>query len=250
MKELLHLGLNKLEAEVYLALQELGEAKVGAICKKLDLPNSHMYPTLHKLQEKGLVSYKLANKVKIFKATDPKAVTLLFERKRNELQDQENQLLFFIENLKRLPKNKETESDYQYFEGIKAVKSMILEAYSTAPNNSEMKLISAVSESWDILNAFFIDMHKIRLEKKISLKMIMQKQTKELEKRIEERKNIGLIDVKVSNFTNYSELFLTKEYLLILDTSKKTKTPCGFMIKNKVFLYMFNQLFDFVWSQV
>lgn len=248
MKELEQLGLNKLEADVYLALQELGEAKVGSICKKLNLPNSHMYPTLNKLKKKGLVSYKLANKIKIYKATAPDTLKQLFEDKKQKLQEQETQLLSFIDELKKLPKNKETDSDYQYFEGAKAVKAMIKEAYETAQKNSEMKLISAVSESWDMLNAFFLDMHAIRIKRGINLKMIMQEHTIQLQKRIEERKKIGLIEIHLANFSNHGELFLTEKYVIILDTSTQTKTPCGFMIQNKVFLAMFSQFFDYIWD--
>ena len=248
MKQLLDLGLNEREAQVYLALQELGEAKTGVICKKLNIPNSHIYSILAKLQDLGLVSFKYANKVKVFKATDPQALQLLFERKQEDLKKQENDLLGLIKDLKKLPKNKETDSDYQYFEGLKGVKGMILEAYTTTPKNSEMKLISAVSESWALLNAFFLDMHKIRVERNIALKMILQKNTKDLRERIQERNNIGLVDIRINNFTNHAELFLTKDYVMILDTSLETKTPCGFMIKNKIFLALFNQLFDYVWE--
>lgn len=247
MKELLDLGLTKLEASVYLALQELGEAKTGVICKKLNIPNSHIYPALNNLLEKGLISFKYANKIKIFKSTDPQVLQLLFEKKQEELKQQKTNLFTLIEKLKKLPKNKETNLDYQYFEGLRGVKGMILEAYTTAPKNSEMLLISAVSQSWEAFNAFFLEMHKIRVEKNINLKMIMQKKTNKLEKHINERKKIGLIEIHISDFLNYGEILLTEDYLFILDTSTQTKTPCGFRIKNEVFLFLFKEIFSFLW---
>jgi len=246
---LLELGLNNLEAKTYLALQGLGEAKTGDICKRLGIPNSHIYPTLAKLQEKGLVSYKYANKIKVFKAANPENLKHLFDEKQRELKAQESNLLKLISELQKLPKNKETDSDYQYFEGIKAVKGMILDVYSTAPKNSEMKLLSAVSESWEIMNAFFLEMHDIRLKRNISLKMIMQKKTKDLKKRVEERMDIGKVSIRLADFNNLGELFLTKDYLIILDTSKSV-TPCSFMIKNKVFLSMFDQLYEYIWNSL
>jgi sugar-specific transcriptional regulator TrmB len=50
------IGLNKSESQVYLALLELGEAKTGQICNKLNIPNSHIYTDLDSLTKKGLVS--------------------------------------------------------------------------------------------------------------------------------------------------------------------------------------------------
>jgi len=248
--ELENLGLNKLESDIYLTLQELGEARTGLICKKLNISNSHVYTILNSLIKKGLVSYKYANKVKIFKPSDPETLKLLFGKKQEEIQQQEKSLRLLIENLKKLPKNKETESDYQYFEGISALKGMILEVYSTAPRNSEMLLLSAKSESWEVMNAFFLDMHKIRVKKNVSLKMIMQKQTSELKKRITERKKIGLIEIQVSDFNNYGEILLTEDYLCILDTSKETKMPCGFMIKNKIFVSLFKEIYLSLWKNL
>jgi len=244
------LGLNRLESEVYLALQELGEAKTGTICKKLDIPNSHIYSILNSLIQKGLVSFKYANKVKVFKPTDPEFLSLLFKKKQEEIKQQEKSLSNLIKNLKEMPKNKETESDYQYFEGIPALKSMILEIYSTAPKNSEMQLLSAKSESWEKINAFFIEMHKIRKRRNVSLRMIMQEQTNKLRERIAERKKVGLINIKLANFNNNAEILITNNYLVILDISSETKTPCGFMIKNKVFIALFKEIYDFMWNNL
>ena len=249
MKELRDLGLTQLESNIYLALQELGEAKAGKICEKLKIPNSHIYPTLKKLIEKGLVSYKYANKVKIYKATDPSVLELLFAQKQQELNAQKTQLGELIESLKKLPKNKETASDYQYFEGLRGVKTMISEAYENTPAHSQMRLFSAVSENWETLNAFFLEMHKKRLKRNVSLKMIMQQKTKQLRTRIAERNKIGLIDIRIMDFENSAEILLTQECLLILDISIEHKNPCGFMIQNKVFISLFTQMFDFLWTQ-
>ena len=241
------LGLNRLESETYLALQELGEAKTGEICKKLNIPNSHIYSVLNSLIQKGLVSYKYSNKVKIFKPTDPESLSLLFKKKQEELALQEKSLNTLIKRLKDTPKDKEMQSDYQYFEGVRH-KSMILEVYSTAPKSSEMLLFSAKSESGEKINAFFMAMHKIRKSRGVSLRMIMQKQTNNLKNRIEERKKIGLIEIKIADFNNNAEILITEDYLLILDTSNETKNPCAFMIKNKVFISLFKEIYECLWN--
>ncbi len=240
---------NKLESRVYLELQKIGEAKVGMICKNLNIPNSHIYTTLNSLIEKGLVSFKYANKVRVFGATSPETLKLLFDKKQEELKDQEKSLGNLIESLKKLPKNKETESDYQYFEGENALKNAIFEVYSTSDENSEMLLFSSQAEAWERLNAFLMEMHKIRVKRKISLKMILQNSSENLQKIISERKKLGYVEIRSSNFNNKAEFLCTKDSVFILDLSKKNNKPCGFLIKNVVFVSLFEEIFDFIWDK-
>lgn len=246
--ELESLGLNKLESEVYLALQELGEARTGIICKKLNIPNSHIYTTLNSLTQKGLVSCRYANNVKIFKPSNPETLKILFEKKQEEIKQQEKSLNSLIENLKQLPKNKETISDYQYFEGINSLKNLIFEIYSNAPIGSEIILFSAKSESWERLNAFLMEMHKIRAKRKVNMKMILQKGSVNLKGIISERKKLGYVETRVTDFNNNAEFLCTENEVIILDLSKITPTPCGFMIKNKVFVSLFKEIFNFIWE--
>ena len=246
MNALSNLGLTKMESATYLALQELGEAKTGAICKKLKIPNSHIYPALSTLMEKGLVSFKYANKIKIFKPSSPDTLHHLFEKKQKDLQAQEVNLQTLIANLKKLPKNTETNSDYQYFEGIAAVKNMIIEGYSSAQRNSEMLLLSAKSESWERMNAFFLEIHKLRVKRNVSLKMILQRQSTNLQNIIEERKEIGLVEIRVADLKINAELLITSDYVFLLDTN--TETPCGFMIRSEIFISLFREIHGFIWQ--
>ncbi len=248
IEALLNLGLNKAEAEAYFALQELGEAKTGLLCKKLGIPNSHIYSILDSLMRKGLVGFKLKNKIKVYKPTEPESLQLLFKRKQEQLKAQEKDILSLIGSLKLLPKNKETDSDYQYYEGVPAIKSMIQEIYMNTPKNSTMFLLSAKSESWEKINAFFLEMHKLRVRRKVTLNMLMQEQTKNLQQHIRDRKKIGLVNIKLTNFNNDAEILITQKHLAIIDTSTKTKTPCGFKIENPIFIAMFNELFQFIWN--
>ena len=113
-----------------------------------------------------------------------------------------------------------------------------------------MLLLSAKSESWEKMNAFFLETHEIRLKRNVSLKMIMQKKTRQLKKRIKEREEIGLIEIRVSDFDTDAEILVTSEYIAILDISSKNKIPCGFMIKNPVFVSLFRQVYGFLWNNV
>ncbi len=49
-------GLTDAEARVYLALLDLGSAKIGALVKKSKVAQSKIYDVLSRLLEKGLAS--------------------------------------------------------------------------------------------------------------------------------------------------------------------------------------------------
>jgi len=62
-KILEEIGLEHIEAKIYLALVELGETTAGDIAKKTNLQRSTTYLYLEKLIKLGLVSYIFRNNV-------------------------------------------------------------------------------------------------------------------------------------------------------------------------------------------
>lgn len=64
-------GLGKREHAVYSALVELGPSTVGAVYRKSGLGSSKVYDTLAKLAAKGLVSFTVNSKTRIFSASPP-----------------------------------------------------------------------------------------------------------------------------------------------------------------------------------
>ena len=127
VENLTALGLTNTEARIYLALLELGETRTGKLCDKLDIPNSHIYRQLDSLIKRGLVSYRIANNMKIFEANEPESLSLLYQKKREELREQEKILRDAIPKLKSRPKQRETVSDYKYFESVAGIKALWLE---------------------------------------------------------------------------------------------------------------------------
>ena len=64
--DLLKIGLTEGESKVYLALTELGSSTVGPIVKKSGVAYSNIYDILHRLIEKGIVSFIIKNKTRYF----------------------------------------------------------------------------------------------------------------------------------------------------------------------------------------
>jgi sugar-specific transcriptional regulator TrmB len=252
MKEIEHLenlGLNRTEARVYLALQEIGESKTGKICDNLDIATSHIYRILDSLIKKGLVSYKLFRGIKIFRTTDPQNIQNLYAQKKKELDQQESSLKELIRQLQKKPKHKETISDYQYFEGYKGIVSLWNEFYRNLDPGTTIDLCTSRIENWEKLNEYYLENHRLRVANKVSMRMLIPETSpkKQLRPHILERKKIGLISIRQLKSANVAEFAVYKNILVIQETSKETKHPRGFLIRDQIFADSFRMLFENLW---
>ena len=81
---------------------------------------------------------------------------------------------------------------------------------------------------------FYLDHHKIRVSKNVRLRMIVPKNSK-VASFVKQRKDIGLIEIKYVKDTNQSEFGIYGDLLMLQDTSKATKNPRSFLIKDVIF---------------
>lgn len=119
MEILQELGLTKRESKVYLALLELGLTTTGSIIKRSEVPNSKIYEILESLQNKGLVSWIIKGKTKYFQASSPKQLLTL-------LKDKERKIKEILPELEKKQKLSQSKKSVELFEGVKAIRSMLL----------------------------------------------------------------------------------------------------------------------------
>ena len=79
------------EIQVYLALAELGKAQAHLIAKRAGVPRTSAYAVLAKLVEKGVTSVEQREGVSFYAANPPASLLSLVKRKKEALQDLENQ---------------------------------------------------------------------------------------------------------------------------------------------------------------
>jgi len=119
MEVLQEVGLTERESRVYLALLELGSTTTGPLIKKSEVPNSKIYEILESLQNKGLVSWIVKGKTKYFQASSPKQLLSLLKDKERKI----NEILPQLEMKQKLSQSKKS---VELFEGVKAIRSMLL----------------------------------------------------------------------------------------------------------------------------
>lgn len=239
------IGFTQNEARTYKILLELNEAQTGVLCDKLKIPSSHIYRILKSLIEKGVVSYKVVNNIKIFRPNNPESLNAIYLKKKDELEIQRKQIQESITNLKKIPIQKEHYSDYKYFEGISGIKSMWLEMIDILEPNTEVYAFISIEEGFKTLNAFYLEeFHKPRAKKKIHEKMIMSKNDRKYAK---QRLKLGYFEPRFMDLDNEAEFFIYEGNIILQYTNKKT--PRGFLIKDPIFAHTFKSIFNHLWKQ-
>src|SRR3990167_6928519 len=110
-------GLTPNQAKVYLALLELGEAKVQEIAKKARILRTTTYEVLEQLKNLGIIGMYNRHGVRIYMAEPPRALERILDEKKKSIHE----VLPELESLYNISEFKPKIRYYEGPEGFKAV---------------------------------------------------------------------------------------------------------------------------------
>ena len=161
------IGLSERESKAYLSLLRKGKSSIGFIVQDSGIPRSKIYEVLNRLIEKGLVSFALEGKIKVFFAVPPKRLNEFIE---DEIEKKQSKLKEIIEKLEEI---KPKSSGYSVEilvgkRGLKAFFNMLLDIKKgeTIYQIGYYKLPEITSEE------FWEKFHEKRVEKGIYAKAL------------------------------------------------------------------------------
>jgi len=140
-------GFTKKEAQVYLALLELGQGSVSQIAAKTELKRSIIYVLIEGLSKRGFVSENKQTKVSRFTAADPTKILGYLHTVTTNFKE-------MLPMLRGVYNRAEKKPIVNYFEGKKAVLSIFREInYSDSPrfftsNELLTKIMPEEVDSW------------------------------------------------------------------------------------------------------
>lgn len=115
-QQLEELGFSEGEAEIYLALLKHGKTNVMQIAKITGRHRTHIYDTIEKLKEKGLVSETIIDNKKFLIASSPENIL-------NYIKEKEETAKNLVKDLKNL-EVKEKEIKVETFKGLAGLKAV------------------------------------------------------------------------------------------------------------------------------
>src|SRR3989344_5665803 len=122
MFNLLKIGLTEGESKVYLALSEIGSSTVGPIVNKSGVAYSNIYDILHRLIEKGIVSFIIKNKTKYFQAASPSNLIQYLDKKQEQIAQEKEALKKVLPELEKLQEIK-SKQEAEIFIGKKGLRT-------------------------------------------------------------------------------------------------------------------------------
>ena len=135
MQELQKIGFSQKEANVYLAMLELGLAAVQDIAQKAGVNRATTYVMIDLLTKRGLVHTVTRGKKRYFAAEEPKRLLQILEERKGSVQKQIEMIENIIPDLEsrfNISGQKPIVRFFEGKEGVKAVHEDILKAKGTA----------------------------------------------------------------------------------------------------------------------
>lgn len=239
MQEILnHLGYSRSEALVYTTLFRLGQLTAGKIAKNAGISRVAVYDALRRLINDGLVNETLDKSKRVFVAAHPRRVKLLLDERQEQTQKDNAELQEMFVLFNKAAQKTETKVYY----GISGLKVFYEEFLDAAKKDW---LVLGVPKRAELLGGFLKDLSQRRADKKINLKIIYNKDAKEL---INARKNQPLSQVRIlpQNFITPASIDILHDRIGIAIYAAE---PIVFMLANKEVADSFRSYFNLIWKQ-
>lgn len=232
------LGLTQAEIKVYLALLELGSSSAGRILEKSGLQNSVVHRALNSLIEKGLISYILEGKKKIYQAINP-------ENFHDFINDKINRFDEILPELKRKQQISKVMSFTEVFKGKRGINQL----YTTLLNSGgkEYNSFGGGSEvTYDVMGeTWWKNLHTKRIAKNILCRQVFDETIREFGDELN-KKPITKIRFLPKEYAQLQETIIIGDYVGIVIF---TENPYGILIKDNVVADGYRKQFEILWNK-
>lgn len=242
MPQLTDIGLSENESKVYMALIENGSLPVNRIYEETGVHRRNIYDVLNKLISKGLATFVLENRKKVFQATSPKRIMMFLDEQKKIVEEKKKIARKILPRLERKFQNRTSSIEAEIHRGYEGIKSV----WEDTLNYKEVMIIGSGGFGYHRMPRYWISFNKKRLKLCIKWKqlaieslrnslMIKEKliETKFLPKELTGPPNvIWIYGNKVTN-------------ILWLET-----TPIAFVVHDKEIAESYRKYFNFLWNRV
>ncbi|MBU0466217.1 MAG: hypothetical protein KJ718_04625 [Nanoarchaeota archaeon] len=243
------IGLNSSEARVYLALLDLGDSTRKYIVHESGIAGSKVYDILSKLQEKGLVSVYINDKVKHFKPTNPKQILSYLEEKKEKILEIEKQTKSIIPALLEKFNSSKEDQEVELLSGMKGLEIIFREQVETLKKGETCYVIGGTwgseTEMEKRVQMFFEKVHVMRNEKGIKTKMLFNYNQKETTSKLYSSKRFSGTMTKYIEHTSPVAINLYRDRTIIIIFGKKVSS---IYIHSQDVANSFLEYFNLLWK--
>jgi len=231
------LGLSESEIKIYVALLELGSSTAGEILTKSKLQNSVVHRALNSLIEKGLISFILEGKRKVYSSIDP-------ENFYNFIEDKKKRFTELLPELKKKQKRAKVKENASVFKGIRGIK----EVYNFMINQKGKEYLTygggkpcadKMGETW------WLNIHQKRIANNLKARQVFDKSVLKVGSEIG---NLKFTNVRYlpEEFAQFQETVIVGDYVAINVFSDE---PYSFLIHDKHVAEGYRKYFEILWKR-
>lgn len=233
-QELKEFGLTDNEVKVYIACLKLGTGLVQDIAKKANTYRTYTYEILKNLIEKGLVNYVVKNGKQYFEVSEP-------EKLLNILKEKEQKINRIIPDLKEIYKSSVEKPKVELYEGKEGMKTILDDIIRTG---KEILVYGSTEKQMHMLEFYFPNYIKRRIEAKIHTRVITEKTAKTLDLLKREKKELRESRfIKETEFPTVTYVYGKKVAIISLE-----KDIVGLIIENHAIVETQKQIFEILWK--
>lgn len=235
-KALQQFGLSGKQADVYLAVLELGSSTVAKIAEKAGIPRPTCYDVLTSLIKEGVVSIFLQKRTRHFSAEDPKKIAALAKERAMDIED----VLPQLNAIYGLAKSRPTVRFYQGQEGMKQVfKEMLTDKKDILAFNSADSLFKCLGDYWPK----FIQQ---RIKSRIVVHAILCDSPKARERQFLGPKELRIVKLIPPNFSHHGAIFVFGSKIALFSFIKDHHAV---IIESKVLAEAQRSALNYIWKK-
>jgi len=161
-------GFSEKEIEIYLACLKLGDSTANRLSEITGIRRSTIYEVIESLKKRGIITSFRKNNKYYFSSIKPNSLI-------NLLREKERLIREILPSLNRLVQSSYEKPRVELFEGITAIKSIVLEMLGY----NEILSYGASQKGGTIFDTFIENFARKRVEKKIILRGVFEKKFSE-----------------------------------------------------------------------
>jgi len=239
---LIKLGLNQNEAKVYLSLIKFGKADAHELIKDTKFHKNIVYDNLDKLINKGLVSYIVEGKKRVFVVSSPEMLIELVDKDLEELKEKKGAAFKIVQEIKnriKLVPHRQESYIFRGQMGIRAYHNEIIK------ESRPYSIFGAPKQSVEIMGEHFWENFEAkRAEKKIKVRMIFNSSLKEFGDKLKNK------HTKIRYFNkDFEALTQTDVHEKKVAIIVWTEEPILFLIEDKEVANSYRKYFEKMWRE-
>jgi HTH-type transcriptional regulator, sugar sensing transcriptional regulator len=247
ISHLVHAGLTKGEAKVYLALLEIGQCSVTPLVARSRVSLSKVYDILSRLEDKGLVSHAIIRGVRHFKAAPPDNLLSSLKSKQAQLEQHISSFVKLLPELQakqKLKENKEEAEIYIGMEGIATIFNQETEWMKRAKGTSYVIGATKGGKAGKQVDDFFRRLQARRNHFKLRTKFVFNKNMKGRLPYLEKSSFCDIRYIDTGSEMTSINIFADKTVIAVYSTR-----PFLFVITSKSAARDFRSYFDSLWKE-